>query len=344
MRELLGKFDLLEINGYKFVEPMTGGMMSHSAVYEKKEQKVVVKFLLFPRNQKEVKHFEHEVKNIHRASTLGGYSVKLLSDLIKHPDFPIYYFISEYYDGSTLSDYLSKNDLPLPIKDAISMLRRCAIVLGYVSALGVIHKDFHAGNIIVLSGDKISDGDPGIRLIDFGLSDNYIYGLYYGELNDEPLRHFGAISSWSPEYLRDSNSISTSHDIWALGVLFFRMVTGKWAFQSNSFGEYYQKVCDGAYDQILLNDVTSERIVKHLVRRMFDINTETRIKQGAIVHMCDDYINGTTAKLVNDKKLENLYYKYDADIATCPHCHQIVHPEGVICPMCGHRDDEFMPI
>ncbi|MBN1929784.1 MAG: protein kinase [Chlorobiaceae bacterium] len=343
MRELLEKFDLLEINGYKFFTPLNGGMMSHSAIYEKNGNKAVVKFLLFPRNDKEVKRFEDEVKNINRVRTPESYSVKLLSDLIRHPQFPIYYFVSEYYNGSTLSEYLEKR-LPLSIEKSINILRCCAIVLGDVNPLGVIHRDFHAGNIIILSEEEIAEGDPGIRLIDFGLSEDYIYRLFYSELSEEPLRHYGAISSWSPEYLNDPKGISTSHDIWALGNLFFRIVTGKWAFQSDSFGEYYQKVSDGAYDQKLLDEVTSERFVKHLVRRIFDIDGETRIKQGSIVHMCEDYINGTIAKLVNDKNLEELYYQYDGNIGMCLHCHEIVHPNGVICPKCGYKDDEFLPI
>lgn len=345
MQGLLSKFNLLEINGYKFIEPLNGGMMSHSAIYEKQGEKAVIKFLLFPRNDKEVKYFEDEVKNSRKVRLLNNYSVKPLSDLIKHSEFPIYYFITEYYDGTTLTDYLNKKSLPLSVEDSIDLLKRCAIVLGYVNALGVIHKDFHAGNIIILNeNNKKYESQPGIRVIDFGLSEDYIYRLYYGELNNEPLRHIGAISSWSPEYLKDPNSISTSHDIWALGGLFFRMITGRWAFQSNSFEEYYQKICKGAYDQVLLNKTTDERIAKHLIHRMFDTNAETRIKQKAVVQMCDDYVNGIVAKLKNDQLLEDFYYKHDGDLATCPHCHKIVHPNGVICPKCGYKNDEFMPI
>lgn len=345
MKDFLEKFGLIDINGYKYFAQLKGGKMSHSAIYIKDNDKVVVKFLLFPRNDFELSSFKSEIENLNRLKTfpVNNYLVKPLSDLQKHPAFEIYYFIIEYIDGISLSEHFKENCLPLPLNDALDFLKKLAIALSTANALGIIHKDFHFGNIIILKDKTLEDNDPGLRIIDFGLSEDYIKKLYYNLQINDSLRHIGAVSSWSPEYLTNPKSITPTHDIWALGTLIFKILTDSWPFEANSFGEYYELIIKGKYNKLPLKSLFDGKFVEHLFNRMFDVNPNTRIRQRLIVELCDDYFNGTIERLKRNKILEDFYYQYDGDIVTCSRCYKVVHPNGVICPNCGNRDYEYLP-
>jgi serine/threonine protein kinase len=47
-----------------------------------------------------------------------------------------------------------------------------------------------------------------------------------------------SLSSWSPESLKSPDIVSLSHDMWGVGVLYYRFLTGNFPFNHGFYGVY----------------------------------------------------------------------------------------------------------
>jgi WD40 repeat protein/tetratricopeptide (TPR) repeat protein len=75
------------------------------------------------------------------------------------------YLIMEYFDGQTLSEYVQQNG-PIPLAEALPLLRQIAEGLRAAHARNILHRDVKPSNILVRK-----DGEQWqVRLIDFGLA------------------------------------------------------------------------------------------------------------------------------------------------------------------------------
>lgn len=341
MKNLIKAVNLEKINGYTYFRSLSGGQMSHSVIYENhKKEKVVVKFLIYPRNDFELKRFYQEAESLKRINSIkGSWSIKLIFECQKHPNYDIHYFAMEYVEGTTLKHYFEEN-LPLSVEKSTSLLLNLGIVLSDAVSQGLVHRDLHPGNIIMLN--KSEESEPNVRIIDFGVSHCIMKYLFSGEVVNDEFRHIGAISSWSPELLNNPNSVRQSHDVWGLGCIYYRMLTGEYPFEADCFGNYYNSIINGTYNNDNLKYI-EERFVHHLVQRMLDVNPDTRISLINIGYICQNYLSDKLKYLSHVPNLEEFYFKHDGDIWICTNCTRIVHPNGNRCTNCGQFVNEFMP-
>src|SRR5262245_59321066 len=141
--------------------------------------------------------------------------------------------IMEYVDGQTLYDRISQPD-GLSIAEIVSIF--CSIVeaIGYIHSRGIIHRDIKSNNIKISSSGEV-------KLLDFGIAKT--------SLTPRLTAAGSIIGTWeymAPEQLSAAAS-DVRTDIWSLGVLLYEMVTGRLPFESQIFGELYEKICNGSY-------------------------------------------------------------------------------------------------
>lgn len=121
------------------------------------------------------------------------------------------YIITELCEGGDLSKLIAAKR-GLPEAEAITILRQ--IVDGYseISSNRIIHRDLKPANILLK--------DNKIKIADFGFamraSDSRKYSSY----------NVGSPIYMPPEALND-NKYSYKSDIWAIGVIFFELLTGR---------------------------------------------------------------------------------------------------------------------
>lgn len=124
--------------------------------------------------------------------------------------------IMEYVDGTVLSDHI-RDQSPLSVEQAMTLMRRLAKGLAEVHAMDVIHRDLSPDNVI-MRGDDIDQS----VLIDFGISkstqmtDKTLHGQLAGKLkfiSPEQLGHF-------------EGTISPRTDIYGLALLIAYAVQG----------------------------------------------------------------------------------------------------------------------
>ena len=300
---LLQKLGLETIENYTFENQLNGGMASLTSVFKNTdEEKVLFKFLIMPRNDSEYQRFINEYQALKKIE-VNIFDVipcpKILIDFQQHDNLPIFYFAMEYFEGETLSDMIEKKSLPWKWQKVSTLIHKITINLASIHSNQYAHRDLHEGNILITSlEENISQRkyiETGIRILDLGNRLNTNEKLlkdFSGKrkLIEDEYRLEGAISSWSPEYILNNNkSVYTAQDIWSIGVLIFRLLTGKYPIQAENISELiqkYKRVDKNIQWYLLPTDIPKP--IKHLLLRMLEADEYKRIHTVATIGILYD--------------------------------------------------------
>ena len=126
------------------------------------------------------------------------------------------YYVMKYIGGGSLSSLVRKGEA-LPVAVALKYVRQVAEALAYCHERNIAHLDVKPGNILIQDGVAV--------LIDFGISKHYNDG---GEqTSSTPV---GISKGYAPleQYKRGGvTTFSPVTDIYSLGAVLFRLVTGQ---------------------------------------------------------------------------------------------------------------------
>ncbi len=149
--------------------------------------------------------------------TLNHPRIAQLYDFIEDAGLPC--IVMEYVAGPTIEEQLRSG--PIPLHTAITILEMVADAVGYLHQRGIIHRDIKPSNVKLRS-----DGSP--VLLDFGIA---------RAEGDPRMTRTGMIigspHTIAPEQF-EGKPLDGRADIWALGVLFYEMVTGRPPFTGES--------------------------------------------------------------------------------------------------------------
>jgi serine/threonine-protein kinase len=132
------------------------------------------------------------------------------------------YLVMEYLVGTALSTEVAKG--AMPITRAVDILEQMCAALARAHDLGVVHRDLKSDNIqLTIRGGR----KDFVKILDFGLA---------ALARDPRLAPKGAIFG-TPEYMSPEQArgedAGPQSDLYALGVLFFEMLTGQLPFRSS---------------------------------------------------------------------------------------------------------------
>lgn len=134
------------------------------------------------------------------------------------------YFAMELLPNRTLMSLIRERG-PFTLSEAIDYVDQIADALALAHERGVVHRDLKAGNVAVIS----EGSPPAIKLLDFGIA-KVLRGEDQVNLTRQGER-LGTTSHMAPEQIR-GDGVDHRTDIYALGVLFFRLLTGRLPFES----------------------------------------------------------------------------------------------------------------
>jgi serine/threonine protein kinase len=126
---------------------------------------------------------------------------------------PIPMIVMEYIEGGSAEDQL---EVGVPLRDALRWTRNALHGLAHAHGLGILHRDLKPGNLLLLPNGEAA-------LSDFGIAEDTIRGRVATDKHYWPLV--------APELL-DCRPTSVQSDIWAMGCLLYRLLTGQWPFPS----------------------------------------------------------------------------------------------------------------
>ncbi len=126
------------------------------------------------------------------------------------------YLVMEFINGESL-DHYDRDDTLLPIQTVLSVIEQVANALRYAADLGVVHRDVKPGNIILMPNGVA-------KLADFGCA------IPVSEMGAVVA---GSLAYMSPEQL-DGEALDQRADIYALGAVLYRLLTGKHTFEAET--------------------------------------------------------------------------------------------------------------
>ncbi|MEG3634266.1 serine/threonine-protein kinase [Micromonospora palythoicola] len=129
------------------------------------------------------------------------------------------YVVMELIDGGPLTARLAR-DGRLPWREAVTVAAEVASALATAHARGVVHRDVTPGNVMLTA--------TGVKVVDFGIS------ALVGESEKGPDGTLlGTPAYLAPERL-DNGQVSPATDVYALGLLLYRMLTGRLPWQADT--------------------------------------------------------------------------------------------------------------
>jgi len=155
---------------------------------------------------------------------------------------PLVYFIMEYLPGGTLADLL-KSESPLPPARALPLALQIADALTTSHRAGIVHRDLKPDNVMLIQRGRDRDF---VKLLDFGIAK--LTGDKAGGSQHKTRTGIvmGTPHYMSPEQCEGKGSVDFRTDIYALGVVLYRLVTGKKAFDGSGL-KVLQAVAQGKY-------------------------------------------------------------------------------------------------
>ncbi len=223
-----------EFGRYKILEQLgQGGLTAEYKAYDtQKECEVVVQVFSFGYPGSEIadktrERFEREARAL---TQLEHTNIAKVIDYGENRGLP--YLVMEYLPGETLKQQLTGK--PMAWETAVDLLIPIARALDYAHKQGMLHRDIKPGNILITDS-----GEP--MLLDLGITK-----LFYSE---EPQKLTSAgIGPGTPDYMPPeeivgeqiigtpdymapehitTKTIGFRADMYALGVVFYEMVTGR---------------------------------------------------------------------------------------------------------------------
>ncbi len=138
------------------------------------------------------------------------------------------YFAMEWVEFGTLEQVLHKRHR-LPWREAVECAIETCVGLSHAHLRGIIHRDLKPANLFLASDGRLKIGDFGLardanlhRLTDAGNT-------------------VGTCRYMAPEQVRGAAHLTGAVDLYALGCLLFRMVTGQVPYDGQTVIEVFEK-------------------------------------------------------------------------------------------------------
>ena len=147
-----------------------------------------------------------------------------------------YYIVMEYVDGISLGDLIDKKRF-IPNDIAMILFREICKALKYAHDKNVIHRDIKPENVLISNEGEV-------KLTDFGIATSK-------DTEDEGLTSagmtLGTPAYMSPEQISDTKTVDKRADIYSMGVVLYKMVTGKTPFPGNFTPDAIAQINKGEY-------------------------------------------------------------------------------------------------
>ena len=174
-----------------------------------------------------VSRFNREAAN---ASRISHPNVCQIYDFGETADGLIY-LAMEFIEGCALTDLIDQEGALVPVRAAI-ILRQAADALQAAHDLTIVHRDLKPDNIMIITG---KDGEDIVKVVDFGIA-KAMAGDESGQKVTKTGLVVGTPEYMSPEQL-SGDKLDGRSDIYSLGLVLYRMLTGVLPFQADSAQE-----------------------------------------------------------------------------------------------------------
>ena len=215
------------LDKYKLVRPLAAGGMAHVWVAKNLATgaELALKVLLedAPQLPEASARFRREA---HAASRLRHRAIVRVFDLVEVPGAMV--IVMELLHGETLGARLDREG-KLDVADAAEVLLPILSALSHAHQVGIVHRDLKPDNIFLA---REPDGEIIPKLLDFGISKLERASLPVITTDGNPL---GTPGYMSPEQVRGAGDATPASDVFTMGTLLHRTLSGKNPFADESY-------------------------------------------------------------------------------------------------------------
>jgi serine/threonine-protein kinase len=141
------------------------------------------------------------------------------------------YMVMELLEGSDL-DRLLRDEGPPPLAVAMDYVLQACEAVAEAHSLGIVHRDLKPANLFLT---RRPDGSPLVKVLDFGISKQL--AEFRGPLDRSLTRADDVLGSpqyMAPEQVRDPRNVDARCDVFSLGSILYKLLTGKPAFDGGN--------------------------------------------------------------------------------------------------------------
>jgi serine/threonine-protein kinase len=173
------------------------------------------------------------------------------------------YLLMERLEGSDLAE-LNPLGSQMPWREAVDVAIQVCEALSHAHKAGIIHRDIKPSNLFLC---RAASGDV-VKVLDFGISKITSRAEWErtASLTKSEIL-IGSPQFVSPEHLRDPKSVDARTDIWSIGVVLFRLLTGQYAFGGATLGQLFVAVLEHDAPSLASCGVDAPREIQAIVNR-----------------------------------------------------------------------------
>ncbi|MBS2017140.1 MAG: protein kinase [Deltaproteobacteria bacterium] len=140
------------------------------------------------------------------------------------------YLVMELLEGRDLAAEATEG--PVPVANLADWLVQACAALQEAHDQGIVHRDLKPANIFLA---KMENGERIAKVVDFGISKVEATSTNILSVRDGTA--LGTPTFMSPEQIR-GRRVDGRADLWALGVIMYRILGGRWPFNGKTEQEY----------------------------------------------------------------------------------------------------------
>lgn len=160
-----------------------------------------------------IERFEREAKTLAR---LSHPNIVTIFDFGRTIDGQAY-LVMEFVDGINLREAMASNSVAR--EDALDLISTICKALEYAHSKGVVHRDIKPENILLGEDGTVKVADFGIaKIVDNSISTPTLTATR---------QVLGSLHYLAPEHLESPNQVDHRVDLYALGVIFYELLTGQ---------------------------------------------------------------------------------------------------------------------
>jgi serine/threonine-protein kinase len=233
------RLDPVPLDEYELREPLGSGAMARvfDAVHKPTGKAVAIK-LLDPASRGSRELRERMAREAIVLASVTSPNVSRLLGYGWESDQP--FLVLERLEGETLADVLRRENR-LGAARLVDWVEQLLIGVRDCHRAQVIHRDIKPANIFLERSP--AGGDPVVKLIDFGVARlNEIASAGTSLTSTHHL--IGSMGYMAPEQLEYAKGVGPTADLYAVGVVIFRCVTGRLPFIGRSFEALTRLKCE----------------------------------------------------------------------------------------------------
>jgi tRNA A-37 threonylcarbamoyl transferase component Bud32/tetratricopeptide (TPR) repeat protein len=214
---------------YEIERPLGKGGMG--AVYLARDLKlferhVAVKLLREDLDDEQVRlRFVREAQS---AASLRHQNIVTILDFGDHEGQP--YLVIEFIEGETMYQII-KRKAALPLSRKLQLMEELCSGLGHAHKEHVVHRDIKPPNLMITSADQQ------LKILDFGIA----------RLGESSMTQtgglLGSVNYMSPEQVGSGGRVDYRSDIFAVGVIFYELLSYKQAFPGTPQNGVFSRIC-----------------------------------------------------------------------------------------------------